>query len=361
MDAEMIDSRSPAAHHLTDEEMEASTAEMQPVAVELDMQEASQQEIEAKEANDLIDADEDGILPISSASALSSTAPLVEANTSSAMSLVSSPVPTPVSSISAPHSPIPVASTSSYVFDCVPATSAPSPAITEIAPTEEKVKSLAENSTPFSQNEVDQLAAIVEAKDEASVEENLSVVPSVAQSRATSPAPVEAQEIPDASFSHEDDMITATILEDEYNNDYYIMPDLADRPPAQKELLEHIQFPPSLSKYLSKPAEEQDELEDETPKDVNEDDVVRRAPPVLLTFRNESFWLFGTFNETEVDVPSTAPLFEDAAEHHLYYNPLAMLFNRLHDHFPSFEASQMEMILSVEKLDMTLTEVSFPV
>ena len=357
----MIDSRSPAAQHLTDEEMEASTAEIQPVAVELDMQEASQQEIEAKEANDLIDADEDGVLPISSASALSSAAPIVEANTSWAMSVVSSPVPTPVSSTSAPHSPIPVASTSSYVFDSVPATSAPSPSITEIAQTEEKFESLAENSTPVAQSEVDQPATPSDAKDTMPVEGNQSVVPSVAQSTATSPAPIEAQEIPDDSSSHEDDMITATIVDDEYNNDYYIMPDLADRPPAQKELLEHIQFPPSMSKYLSKPAEEQDELEDETPKDLNEDDVARRAPPVLLTFRNESFWLFGTFNETEVDVPSSTPLFEDAAEHHLYYNPLAMLFNRLHDHFPSFEASQMEMILSVEKLDMTVTEVSYSV
>jgi hypothetical protein len=90
-------------------------------------------------------------------------------------------------------------------------------------------------------------------------------------------------------------------------------------------------------------------------EDEDDEADVDRAPPVLLSFRDE---IFSLFSSTTANGQTYPALLQGREDHKRYYDPLESLFVELHELFPSFEEEQMEMKLCVDVLGLEIPEVS---
>jgi len=358
------------SQQVEDTEMD-TTVEVQPVEFEMaDVQTTAQEDADAlMEADDLIDA-EDDMPPSVVSEAKIEFSPVSSAPGSTPMGSVSSFPPASFT----PSSHTILMDSSIAVSPSIPELVEPLPNVAQVSPaanfTQSPIaailaapESAASSNTHTDEVQNDEVQNLATENESATPQPASTAQPASESVKSTPTAALPDQliesveeQLEEESSAPDEDLETATLAEDEFHMDFFQTNEFVERPPAQKELLDHIQFPPSLSKYLVATSEEEDELAEETVREVDSEDVTRRAPPILFTFRNESFWLFAAFKEYEGESPTSTPLFDDPAEHHLYYNSLDMLFKRLHDHFPSFEESQMEMIFSVDKLDMTISE-----
>jgi hypothetical protein len=216
------------------------------------------------------------------------------------------------------------------VLEDPPVESVPELAETSAAPTEEpRPGQIEETETPSAQAEIplppieSSQVAPPESRDEA---EDAVEAPAAEVSVPQDAEPDEPDELEDGSR--------------EGTPELDALDDSSSRPVPMLEYLGNVTMPA---------------IPDATATDTSSDTAIK-APPMKLSYLNETFWLFAEdADEHATPLASTSTshhptgvhpvLLGQPDDHRLYYVALESVFARLHESFPSFADDEMEMVL----------------